>query len=105
MAEGASRRGLRMATLSADTITLFFVHLVLCCLFGGEHLNDMPGAEDFGDGPGLGDATLRGKRRLSVKDFSQSSQSVIVEIAFAAAAPSNISGLRWRYSLMVRSFG
>lgn len=40
----------------------------------------MPGAEDFGDGPGLGDASLRGEGRLSIKDFSQGSQSVIVEL-------------------------
>ena len=52
-------------------------------LFGwllGGILNGVPGAEGFGDGPGLGDATAWRVRRLSVEDFSQGSQSVIVEM-------------------------
>ncbi|MDT3778092.1 hypothetical protein PJI16_11045 [Nitrospira sp. MA-1] len=64
----------------------------------------MPGAEDFGDGPGLGDATLRGERWLSVKDFSQRSQGGILEIALAVVSSSNTSGLRWRYFSIVGSF-
>lgn len=40
----------------------------------------MPGAEDFGDGPGLGDASTGDEGRLSVKDFSQSAHSIVVEV-------------------------
>ena len=49
-------------------------------LVGDGRLNGVPGAEDFGDRPGLGDASAWGERRLAVKDFSQRAKSVIVEM-------------------------
>lgn len=63
-----------------DKVILFIGSVLCCWLLGGASVKDMPGAEDFGDGPGLGDAPLRGERRLSIKDFSQGTQAVIVEM-------------------------
>ena len=63
-----------------EKISLFCVWVIFCVLLDWGRLKDMPGAEDFGDGPGLGDATLRGKRWLSVKNFAEGSQAVIIEM-------------------------
>ncbi|MEO8328178.1 MAG: hypothetical protein ABI618_20225, partial [Nitrospirota bacterium] len=56
---------LRMTTVGEKRLS-YCVCAVFCSLLDWGRLKDMPGAEDFGNGPGLGDATLRGKRWLSV---------------------------------------
>lgn len=75
-----SHSGLGMTTLIGDKIALFFGSVFFCGFLDSERLKDVPGAEDFGDGPGLGDASTRGMWRLAVKDFSERADSVLVEL-------------------------
>ena len=63
-----------------DQSTLFLGRVVFCSMLVGGRVNEMPGAEDFGHGPGLGDTATWSEWRLPVKDFPQRSQSVIVEM-------------------------
>ena len=60
----------------------------------GGRVNEIPGAEDFGHGPELGDTWS--ERRLAVKDFS---------LRLTADLTSNTSGLRRPYSSIARSYG
>lgn len=53
-----------------DKATLFFGGLFFCGFPFGGYVNDMPGAEDFGYGPGLSDTSPWSERRLTVEDFS-----------------------------------
>ena len=40
-----------------------------------------PGAEDFGDAPGLGDAAARFERRFGVKDFVDGADAAFVQVS------------------------